>query len=300
MSLLVSTAQFIRNNTVSLKLSFVERAMLSTLAFYIGKNQNTWVTQSTLIKECAISRRHLINTLKSLSDKKIIKISPNGKQNFYEMLFYTPAHAPQYVQKEINNEVHPSAPIPDSLVHSSAHIDPPQVHPSAPSNSPQVHSSALDPSSLSIYKKQRNNKIKSKEEKQKYFGCAKPAELLDDVWEDFEQHRRELKAPLSYVSTKRSFQFLAKMQALGQDMNEIVLRSITNGWKGLFPLPEGWNAPVDRFGYKLTRAQASRFNYKHLIKVYQEPQGESDDNQADIQQEESPYAIFLSSPVQSF
>lgn len=53
------------------------------------------------------------------------------------------------------------------------------------------------------------------------------------VWEDWTQHRKEVKKPLTETSKKYQ---LRRLQAMGeQDAIRSIEQSIANGWQGLFP-----------------------------------------------------------------
>lgn len=60
---------------------------------------------------------------------------------------------------------------------------------------------------------------------------ATPAGVRDDVWQAWLQYRGKQKAATIALQAKR----LAGWAAEGKDPNEIIERSIANGWKGLFP-----------------------------------------------------------------
>lgn len=51
-------------------------------------------------------------------------------------------------------------------------------------------------------------------------------------WEDFIQHRKDIKKPLSELAAKKSLQLLSLYR---DQQREIIDTSIRNGWQGLFP-----------------------------------------------------------------
>jgi hypothetical protein len=63
-----------------------------------------------------------------------------------------------------------------------------------------------------------------------------PEWISREVWRDFEEMRRKLRAPL----TDRARQFivadLVKLEGQGQHAEDVLNQSITNGWRGVFPL----------------------------------------------------------------
>ena len=60
-----------------------------------------------------------------------------------------------------------------------------------------------------------------------------PNGITIPVWEDFEQHRREIKKPLTKLSRTKNFNIL--LDDL-ENQREIVDLTIQNRWTGLFPL----------------------------------------------------------------
>lgn len=62
-----------------------------------------------------------------------------------------------------------------------------------------------------------------------------PAWIDDSVWQEFQQHRREIRAKLTPTATARLIANLDKHRALGADPNEALRQSIENQWRGVFP-----------------------------------------------------------------
>ena len=68
-----------------------------------------------------------------------------------------------------------------------------------------------------------------------------PDWLDPEVWFDYIDHRRILKAPMSKRAKVLAINNLEKLRA-AEDPRNIVDRSIENGWKGLFPAKEKVNS----------------------------------------------------------
>ena len=62
-----------------------------------------------------------------------------------------------------------------------------------------------------------------------------PDWLDPEMWADFEEHRKALKAPVTPVIAKRLLKKLDRLRTDGDDPNGIIETSICNGWKGVFP-----------------------------------------------------------------
>jgi hypothetical protein len=59
--------------------------------------------------------------------------------------------------------------------------------------------------------------------------------LSQETWDDFKEHREQIKHPLTPNAEKRLLKSLARMVEYGEDAEEVVNRSIENSWRGLFP-----------------------------------------------------------------
>lgn len=63
-----------------------------------------------------------------------------------------------------------------------------------------------------------------------------PSWLPKELWEEFVQHRKLIKSPMSELAQKKALTQLGKMREAGQDIEAVINRSIINGWKGLFEI----------------------------------------------------------------
>ncbi len=99
--------------------------------------------------------------------------------------------------------------------------------------------------------KQRATNKNDKNEKKKYNNREKvnfedidfPQELLnvsgfEESFRDWYQFRKEIKKPLTPTAIKKQIQQLLRFLAEKQNIIEIIDRSISNGWVGLFPIVE--------------------------------------------------------------
>ena len=60
---------------------------------------------------------------------------------------------------------------------------------------------------------------------------AKPESVSDQTWQDWCQHRAEIKRPLTATTCAKQ----AKTLAGHNDPDAVINQSISNGWTGLFP-----------------------------------------------------------------
>jgi len=63
-----------------------------------------------------------------------------------------------------------------------------------------------------------------------------PPWLNAELWFDFEENRKQLKAPMTEKAEKMNLNKLSKFRDAGQDVDRVLEQSIENGWKGLFEL----------------------------------------------------------------
>lgn len=74
-----------------------------------------------------------------------------------------------------------------------------------------------------------NNKAKKIIEK-----IELPSWLDEKDWNDFLQHRKDMKAKMSIVAQTRAIRELEKLRSAGNDVKDVINQSIVRGWKGLF------------------------------------------------------------------
>lgn len=63
-----------------------------------------------------------------------------------------------------------------------------------------------------------------------------PDWLPKELWEEFKQHRKEMKKTMSMLAQKKTIVQLDKMRSSGQDIESVINQSIANGWQGIFEL----------------------------------------------------------------
>jgi hypothetical protein len=75
-----------------------------------------------------------------------------------------------------------------------------------------------------------------------------PSCISSDVWNEWVQHRKEIKKPLTPTTIKKQFKQLEDFNRLGMDTTEVINASIAGGYAGLFALRTGkkWEAPKSK------------------------------------------------------
>lgn len=90
-----------------------------------------------------------------------------------------------------------------------------------------------------------------------------PTWLDVELWEEFEQHRREMHKPMTPTATKRAFIKIERMAFEDQcNPNDIIEQTIENGWMGFFNLKGNRNVkqqPACRATDEARRLQAEGF-----------------------------------------
>lgn len=84
----------------------------------------------------------------------------------------------------------------------------------------------------------QNNKVnkgnKEKEDKHAKRVFVLPDWVDVDAWSDWENHRKEIKKPLTDTARKRCVGTLEEARSKGYSAREVIDRSINGGWQGLF------------------------------------------------------------------
>lgn len=91
----------------------------------------------------------------------------------------------------------------------------------------KVSQGVADVANVAYTDRDRDRDIKKLKQKK-----AVPEWIDLQAWEEFQQHRRDIRKPLSELGYKKNMNVLEKNKTR---QKEIVDRTIANGWKGLFP-----------------------------------------------------------------
>ncbi len=83
-------------------------------------------------------------------------------------------------------------------------------------------------------KNKKNNKNNSDDYFLELFNSYSIKSLTQDIWIDWCNHRKEIKHKLTPLTAKMQLESLSKEPSA----NEIIKKSIQNGWQGLFPIKE--------------------------------------------------------------
>ena len=69
-----------------------------------------------------------------------------------------------------------------------------------------------------------------------------PDWLPNETWEEFKQHRKDIKKPLTELAAKKTLLKLEKLKSEGQDIIEVINASIAGGWTSIYGLKSQGNS----------------------------------------------------------
>lgn len=242
--LLFKTAIFIRDNAKALNLTHLDRTVLISLALRIGNNDNTWITQKALCEECSISERQLRRSLTALNTKNLINsnyiVTKKGKQHTYKFTEVIHNYRTSMSDSEIelmDTTGHQRPVVEGTTGHPCPHPTghPCPVVPHLSTGQPIEIIEEFEEKDFAKETIENNNNIKTTKKDTK---MTLPEWLPHDQWNEFLDHRKQSKSPMSLVAQKRAINFLTQQYENGQDVLKIIDQSIINGWKGLFELKQ--------------------------------------------------------------
>lgn len=101
-----------------------------------------------------------------------------------------------------------------------------------------------------------------------------PEQLDQEAWEEYKQHRREIKRPLTPLAEKKA---LVKLLLLADECNckqsQIIDQTIENGWQGLFHLKVEHYARFNRQSVGSATAEARRLQSEGYRTGFEDEEG---------------------------
>lgn len=205
------------------RLSLRDIQVLGLVCSHLNKDRICWPSQSRLAKMARVSRTVVCRSLQRLNSCGYLiqeeQYREDGSRgtNIIRVLFY------RIEAKELAD----AAEVPIEMESAS---DTPPVHnwrtgPVRPERTPPV-TSGRTPITVPI----EQNSIPPPTPPRK---VTAPPELDTELWEQWEQHRRALRKPLTPQARALQWQKLAEWG--WEHQREIIERSIERGWQGLFP-----------------------------------------------------------------
>ena len=111
----------------------------------------------------------------------------------------------------------------------------------------------------------------------------KPSFVSPDIWQDFCQYKKERKENYTQTGLKAFLSKLEKINAKGANVNEALLETMANNWRGVFEPKQGFNAKSKAEGVKKSRQVLSEWAAKKMAAENEIIDGEVIDDNTRIQ-----------------
>lgn len=191
-----------------LKMSPTQKAVLLAVAWYASDDGDFWGSVATIVDHTCLSERAVRKTLHDLVESGALTAEVrNGTSTKY---IVSPLHY-----------VHPCTPC------TPAHCAPDPCTPCTPTPAPD----APPPAPGAPNKLIKEKKTKAKQNTGKFDPLlACPEVVQPELWQQWVQHRVQIKKPLTEASCREQ----ARLLAASPDPVGMIRRSIAAGWQGLF------------------------------------------------------------------
>ena len=111
----------------------------------------------------------------------------------------------------------------------------------------------------------------------------KPSFVSSDIWQDFCQYKKERKQNYTQTGLKAFLSKLEKINAKGANVNEAILETMANNWRGVFEPKQGFNAKSKAEGVKKSRQVLKEWAAKKMVAENEIIDGEVIDDNTRIQ-----------------
>ena len=111
----------------------------------------------------------------------------------------------------------------------------------------------------------------------------KPSFVSPDIWQDFCQYKKERKENYTQTGLKAFLSKLEKINAKGANVNEALLETMANNWRGVFEPKQGFNAKSKAEGVKKSRQVLKEWVAKKMAAENEIINGEVIDDNTRIQ-----------------
>ena len=111
----------------------------------------------------------------------------------------------------------------------------------------------------------------------------KPSFVSPDIWQDFCQYKKERKESYTQTGLKAFLSKLEKINAKGANVNEALLETMANNWRGVFEPKQGFNAKSKAEGVKKSRQVLKEWVAKKMVAENEIIDGEVIDDNTRIQ-----------------
>lgn len=124
---------------------------------------------------------------------------------------------------------------------------------------------------LSIEKEKEKEKKKKKKDLKNTYGEFEnvnltpvehqtniPEWMPSEAWNGFIEMRKKSKTPFTERAIKLTISELERLKGEGQDVCAVLNQSVTNGWKGVFPIKQGAKAPPSQMDKTISALERAR------------------------------------------
>ena len=111
----------------------------------------------------------------------------------------------------------------------------------------------------------------------------KPSFVSPDIWQDFCQYKKERKENYTQTGLKAFLSKLEKINSKGANVNEALLETMANNWRGVFEPKQGFNAKSKAEGVKKSRQVLKEWAAKKMVAENEIIDGEVIDDNTRIQ-----------------
>jgi phage replication O-like protein O len=215
-----------------IRISGQERQVLDAIIFktYGFGKKTDWISLSQFVELTGLIKPHIIRAIKKLLDKNIITKIGNGYKNIYGINKYYTTWKPLPKMITLPKKITTITNI-DNDHYQNWQQPLPKLIPTL-NNITLNNITKKNITNTSVSK--NSNPVKNKKEKQNQEAVEIPSWLNKEIWNNFIEHRKALKKPMTPQAIKLAFKKLEEFKNQGYNPEDVINQSILNGWQGLF------------------------------------------------------------------
>lgn len=252
MSISLDIALYLREKGKDyINLDLSTKAVLFILAFRVGSNPYTWISQKELAKELNINERNTRKHTSKLKELGLIIIDQDKKdkrKNLYRPAEFLVNYHKENSKKSRSNETYNfenTGLIRPTNNEDTGHIRPvfKEKNESQPIDNNEENQIKNSPKGTLKDKETLKDKTTQEQKRKKLVSreivdIEIPDWIDKETWNDFKQHRISLDKPMTELSQKKMIKLLDKMRSRGQNIEDVLNQSIANSWQGVFEIKQ--------------------------------------------------------------
>lgn len=236
MSIALDLALFIRDFECEFPLSLSNLGVAYTLAFRIGSNPFTWISQENLAKELRLHETNVRIHCKKLVETGILLIKKDTDDKRKNLYSFNSALI-NYHQKSEDERKKYRAKLLGIIGDTERNhpVNTERNHPviNCSSGSQDIDNKEEKMTQISPKAKEQSN-ILLKQKEISVDNLELPSAVPREIWEEFVQHRKDIKRPMTALAIKKMINKLNKIIADGHDPIELIEKAIISGWQDIF------------------------------------------------------------------